>query len=102
MSAAHHAGYGGGCLFYFLINYCRITCTFGFNCGVGDAMPHMFFEQVERDRVKRFGNRRDLSKHVNTVLVFLDHAGDTAHLPFDAAQALQMRLLVWCIPVWLC
>ena len=24
-----------------------ITCTFGFNCGVGDAMPHMFFEQVE-------------------------------------------------------
>ena len=65
-------------------------------------MPHMFFEQVERDRVECFGNRRDLSKHVNTVLVFLYHAGDTAHLPLNAAQALQMRLLVWGVPVWLC
>ena len=47
----HHAGYCGGCLFDFLLNDRRITCTFGFNRGVGDAMPHMFFEQVERDRV---------------------------------------------------
>lgn len=45
VSAAHHAGYYGGCLFDFLINDRRITCTFGFNRGVGDAMPHMFFEQ---------------------------------------------------------
>ena len=45
-----------------------------------------------------FGNRRDLGEHVNTVLVFLDHAGDTAHLSFDAAQALQMRLLIWGAP----
>ena len=52
--------------------------------------------------MERFGNRRDLGEHVNTVLVFLNHAGDTAHLPFDAAQALQMRLLIWGIPVWLC
>lgn len=52
--------------------------------------------------MERFGNRRDLGEYINTVLVFLDHAGYTAHLPFDAAQALQMRLLIWGIPVRLC
>ena len=44
--------------------------------------------------MERLGDRGNLGEDVDAVLVFVDHAGDAADLPFDAAQALEVRLLV--------
>ena len=40
------------------------------------------------------GDRGNLGEDVDAVLFFVDHAGDAADLPFDAAQALEVRLFV--------
>ena len=44
--------------------------------------------------MERLGDRGNLGEDVDAVLVFIDHAGDAADLPFNAAQALEVRLLV--------
>ena len=44
--------------------------------------------------MERLGDRGNLGEDVDTVLVFIDHAGDAADLPFDAAQALEVRLFI--------
>ena len=46
------------------------------------------------DGVECLGDRGNLGEDVDAVLVFIDHAGDAADLPFDAAQALEVRLFV--------
>ena len=40
------------------------------------------------------GDRGNLGEDVDAVLVFVYHAGNAEDLPFDAAQALEVRLLV--------
>lgn len=57
-------------------------------------MADVLFEQVQGDGVERLGDRGNLGEDVDAVLVFVDHAGDAANLPFDAAQALEVRLFV--------
>ena len=44
--------------------------------------------------MERLGDRGNLGEDVDAVLVFIDHAGDAANLPFDAAQSLEVRLFV--------
>lgn len=57
-------------------------------------MADVLFEQVQGDGVECLGDRGNLGEDVDAVLVFIDHAGDAADLPFDAAQALEVRLFV--------
>ena len=57
-------------------------------------MADVLFEQVQGDGVERLGDRGNLGEDVDAVLIFVDHAGDAADLPFDAAQALEVRLFV--------
>ena len=57
-------------------------------------MADVLFEQVQGDGVERLGDRGNLGEDVDAVLVFVDHAGNATDLPFDAAQALEVRLLV--------
>ena len=57
-------------------------------------MADMLFEQVQGDGVERLGDRGNLGEDVDAVFIFVDHAGDAADLPFDAAQALEVRLFV--------
>ena len=45
------------------------------------------------------GDRGNLSEDVDAVLVFVYHAGNAADLPFDAAQALEVRLFVGSVTV---
>lgn len=92
--AAHEAGNGGGCLFD--LGFCdgRVAGAFGFDGGAGYAVADVLFEQVQGDGVERLGDRGNLGEDVDAVLVFIDHAGDAADLPFDAAQALEVRLFV--------
>jgi len=90
--AAHEAGDGGGCLFDLGLCDGRVAGAFGFDGGAGHAMADMLFEQVQGDSVERLGDRGNLGEDVDAVLIFVDHAGDAANLPFDAAQALEVRL----------
>ena len=57
-------------------------------------MADVLFEQVQGDGVERLGDRGNLGEDVDAVFIFVDHAGDAADLPFDAAQALEVRLFV--------
>ena len=57
-------------------------------------MADVLFEQVQGDSVECLGDRGNLGEDVDSVLVFIDHAGDAANLPFDAAQSLEVRLFV--------
>ena len=92
--AAHEAGDRGGCLFDLGLCDGRVACAFGFDGGAGHAVADVLFEQVQGDGVERLGDRGNLGEDVDAVLVFVDHAGDAADLPFDAAQALEVRLFV--------
>ena len=92
--AAHEAGDRGGCLFDLGLCDGRVACAFGFDGGAGHAVADVLFEQVQGDGVERLGDRGNLGEDVDAVLVFVDHAGDAANLPFDAAQALEVRLFV--------
>ncbi len=92
--AAHEAGNGGGRLFDLGFCDARVAGAFGFDGGAGHAVADVLFEQVQGDGVERLGDRGNLGQDVDAVLVFVDHAGDTADLPFDAAQALEVRLFV--------
>ena len=97
--AAHEAGDGGGCLFDLGLCDGRVAGAFGFDGGAGHAMADMLFEQVQGDSVERLGDRGNLGEDVDAVLIFVDHAGDAANLPFDAAQALEVRLFVGSVTV---
>ena len=57
-------------------------------------MADVLFKQVQGDGVERLGDRGNLGEDVDAVFIFVDHAGDAADLPFDAAQALEVRLFV--------
>ena len=57
-------------------------------------MADVLFEQVQGDGVERLGDRSNLGEDVDAVFIFVDHAGDAADLPFDAAQSLEVRLFV--------
>ena len=57
-------------------------------------MADVLFEQFQGDGVERLGDRGNLGEDVDAVFIFVDHAGDAADLPFDAAQALEVRLFV--------
>ena len=92
--AAHEAGNGGGCLFDLGLCDARVAGAFGFDGGAGHAVADVLFEQVQGDGVERLGDRGNLGEDVDAVLIFIDHAGDAANLPFDAAQALEVRLFV--------
>jgi hypothetical protein len=51
-------------------------------------------EQAQRHRLQRPGHRRHLGQDVDAVLVVLDHALEPSHLALDAAQPLQIRVLL--------
>src|SRR5699024_2018684 len=67
--------------------------------GAGHAVAEVLLEQAERDGLQRPGHRGDLREDVDAVLVLLDHPLQTAGLPLDAPQPLEMRLLVVGVPV---
>src|SRR5215218_2306666 len=61
---------------------------------VADAAADVAVEQPEGHLVEGGLDGRDLGDHVDAVLVLVDHAGDAADLPLDAAQAgLELLLL---------
>src|SRR4029079_8950416 len=61
---------------------------------VGDAVPHVVVEDLQRERLERRVHRRDLREHVDAVTVVLDHALDAAHLALDAMQPVDESGLV--------
>ena len=61
--------------------------------GVRHAMLQMISQRFLFDLVQCGANGADLGQHVDTVTFFLDHAGNTAHLPLDAAEASELRFL---------
>ena len=64
-----------------------------------DAVVHVVFEQVDRDRIERGLDGGDLREDVDAVLALRDHALQAAHLAFDAAQAREMILGVAVVSV---
>src|SRR5579859_5189823 len=62
--------------------------------GLHDAVAEVFLEQAERDGLQGLGGRGDLGEDVDAVLVFIDHSLQAADLPFDAAQPLDVAVLV--------
>ena len=61
--------------------------------GVRHTMLQMISQRFLFDLVQCGANGADLGQHVDTVTFFLDHAGNTAHLPLDAAEASELRFL---------
>ena len=59
--------------------------------GVLDTMPDVVAKDFLLDPSQRRPNGRDLRDDVDAVAVLVDHAREAAHLPLDAAQALQAR-----------
>ena len=60
---------------------------------MGDAVAQVIAERFLLDLVEGGPHRSDLRDHVDTVAVFLDHAGDAAHLAFDAAEPRELGFL---------
>ena len=56
-----------------------------------DAMGDVVAQDLLLDAAQRGAHRGDLRHDVDAVAVLLDHAGEAAHLAFDAAQPLQAR-----------
>ena len=54
----------------------------------------MLVEELEGERLERLRGRRDLREDVDAVLVFFDHPLQPADLALDAAQPLQIRVLL--------
>ena len=65
----------------------------------GDAVVDVVVEDPIRDAVERGRDRADLRQDVDAVAVLRDHPLDAAHLPLDAVQALDDRVLVGGVPV---
>src|SRR3954454_4552428 len=59
-----------------------------------DAVADVILHHADRDAVERRPRRRHLGQDVDAVPLVLDHRLKPAHLPFDALQALEERLLV--------
>src|SRR5262245_42286801 len=57
--------------------------------GVRHAVLQMVAQDLLLDLVEGGPHCADLGQHVDAVAVFLDHAGDAAHLAFDAAEPQQ-------------
>ena len=57
--------------------------------GVLDAVRDMVAQDLLLDALERRSGGGDLRDHVDAVAVFLDHAGETADLTFDAAEAFE-------------
>ena len=74
------------------------SSTFGLRGLVGfarrrdDAVVHVVFEQVDRDRIECGLDGRDLREDVDAVVTLRDHALQAADLALDAAQAREMIL----------
>ena len=61
--------------------------------GVRHAMLQMISQRLLFDFVQRGANGANLGQHVDAVAFFLDHAGNTAHLALDTAEACELRFL---------
>src|SRR5487761_231250 len=61
---------------------------------LGHAVPEVVLEQPQRHRLKRPRRRRHLGQDVDAVLVVLDHLLQAADLALDAAQPLEVLVLV--------
>lgn len=71
---------------------------------VFDAMVEMVLQEVRFHARERGANGAQLREDIEAIALVLDHLRDTAHLPFDAAQAIdQVRSVMHAaayIPPW--
>src|SRR4029453_1589935 len=61
---------------------------------VGDAVPDVVLEQLDRDALQSGRDGGDLREDVDAGALVLDHPLDAANLPLDPVQALDQCLLV--------
>ena len=59
-----------------------------------DAALGVALQQLQRQRVERGLDRRDLRQHVDAIAILFHHFSDTPRLAFDPVQALQQGRLV--------
>src|SRR5207253_3852421 len=59
-----------------------------------DAMMEMIVQHLGLDLRQRGADRLELGEHIDAVALFLDHAGDAAHLTLDPAEPIGQRRLV--------
>jgi hypothetical protein len=57
--------------------------------GVLDAVAHVITKDFFLNAPQGRANSGDLGYHINAIAVALNHAGETAHLAFDAAEAFE-------------
>lgn len=78
----------------FVIEWGGVAGGFRLGCGVNDAVAHVVFQKLNGEAVEGLVDGGDLGEDVDAVDVLIDHAGDTAYLPFDAAQTFEVGLFV--------
>ena len=61
--------------------------------GVCDAVLQVVVQDLLLDLVERRPHRAHLVDDVDAIAIFLDHAGNAAHLAFDPAEAGKLRFL---------
>src|SRR5690606_16981630 len=61
---------------------------------VDDAVAQVVLDEADAHGLQRLRDGGDLREDVDAVDVLVDHAGDAAHLPLDAAHPFEVRLLV--------
>lgn len=70
---------------------------------MGDAVVDVVGEDLERDRLERRVDSRDLGEDIDAVAVAVDHLLDSADLSLDAVHALDQRVFVGGMDVaWRC
>ena len=57
-------------------------------------VDEVLVEELEGERLQRLGGRRHLREDVDAVLVLFDHPLQAADLALDAAQPLEVRVLL--------
>src|SRR5450830_1228546 len=62
--------------------------------GVDDAVAEVVLDEADAHGLQRLRDGGDLREDVDAVDVLVDHAGDTADLALDAAQALEVVVLL--------
>src|SRR5262245_7462898 len=62
--------------------------------GLGHAVGQVFLKKLQREGLQGLRGRGDLSEDVDAVLVLLDHALQAPDLALDAAQSLEVTVLV--------
>ena len=60
----------------------------------GDTVPQVVVEQLEGDALQGTRRRADLGEHIDAVGVVLDHPLQATNLALDAAEALEVHVLV--------